>query len=222
MLPLFKLGGFSNFTVNDRASLLTRIQKTFLDYHFKVEQEAGSATFAFFSFNGTAGVWRREAINDAGGWKDRTTVEDMDLAVRATLKGWKFVYVGDVRVKSELPSTYEAYCRQQFRWACGSANLFRKMAWEVLVAKLLPGATSRRPHCRLHSLQYYHPCFRHDPRSLPTSLGCRLHSYSTHRRHRHKKPRKSAYYAVVDFVRECHVHASPKSGSSRSARAARV
>ncbi|KAG2540446.1 hypothetical protein PVAP13_9NG553914 [Panicum virgatum] len=73
--------------VNDRASLLTRIQKTFLDYHFKVEQEAGSATFAFFSFNGTAGVWRRHAIDDAGGWKDRTTVEDMDLAVRATLKG---------------------------------------------------------------------------------------------------------------------------------------
>nr|CAB3495786.1 unnamed protein product [Digitaria exilis] len=124
-----------NFTVNDRASLLTRIQKTFLDYHFKVEQEAGSATFSFFSFNGTAGVWRREAINDAGGWKDRTTVEDMDLAVRATLKGWKFVYVGDVQVKSELPSTYEAYCRQQFRWACGSANLFRKMTWEVLVSK---------------------------------------------------------------------------------------
>ncbi|OEL37202.1 putative mannan synthase 5 [Dichanthelium oligosanthes] len=152
-----------NFTVNDRASLLTRTQKTFLDYQFKVEQEAGSATFAFFSFNGTAfdkknlsvkkqnyvhhqekrhanflgtaGVWRREAIDDAGGWKDRTTVEDMDLAVRATLKGWKFIYVGDVRVKSELPSTYQAYCGQQFRWACGSANLFRKMTWEVMVAK---------------------------------------------------------------------------------------
>jgi beta-mannan synthase len=70
----------------------------FFDYHFKVEQEAGSATFAFFSFNGTAGVWRTVAIKEAGGWKDRTTVEDMDLAVRATLKGWKFVYVGDVRV----------------------------------------------------------------------------------------------------------------------------
>ncbi|KAF0911805.1 hypothetical protein E2562_012294 [Oryza meyeriana var. granulata] len=121
--------------VNDRVSLLTRIQKTFLDYHFKAEQEAGSATFAFFSFNGTAGVWCREAINDAGGWKDRTTVEDMDLAVRATLKGWKFIYLGDVTVKSELPSTYKAYCRQQFRWSCGGANLFRKMIWDVLAAK---------------------------------------------------------------------------------------
>uniref|UniRef100_A0A0D9VUJ8 glucomannan 4-beta-mannosyltransferase n=1 Tax=Leersia perrieri TaxID=77586 RepID=A0A0D9VUJ8_9ORYZ len=121
--------------VNDRISLLTRIQRTFLDYHFKAEQEAGSATFSFFSFNGTAGVWRREAIDDAGGWKDRTTVEDMDLAVRATLKGWKFIYLGDIRVKSELPSTYKAYCRQQFRWSCGGANLFRKMVWDVLAAK---------------------------------------------------------------------------------------
>nr|CAB3458696.1 unnamed protein product [Digitaria exilis] len=84
---------------------------------------------------GTAGVWRTLAIKEAGGWKDRTTVEDMDLAVRATLKGWKFVYVGDVRVKSELPSTYRAYCRQQFRWSSGGAHLFRKMAKDVLVAK---------------------------------------------------------------------------------------
>ncbi|KAG8079628.1 hypothetical protein GUJ93_ZPchr0007g4227 [Zizania palustris] len=121
--------------VNDTTSLLTRVQKMFFDYHFKVEQEAGSATFAFFSFNGTAGVWRTTAINEAGGWKDRTTVEDMDLAVRATLHGWKFVYVGDIRVKSELPSTYGAYCRQQFRWSCGGANLFRKMAMDVLIAK---------------------------------------------------------------------------------------
>ncbi|XP_021308674.1 probable mannan synthase 7 isoform X2 [Sorghum bicolor] len=121
--------------VNGTTSLLTRVQKMFYDYHFKVEQEAGSATFAFFSFNGTAGVWRTIAIRDAGGWKDRTTVEDMDLAVRATLKGWKFVYVGDIRVKSELPSTYKAYCRQQFRWSSGGANLFRKMAKDVLFAK---------------------------------------------------------------------------------------
>ncbi|EEE67643.1 hypothetical protein OsJ_25231 [Oryza sativa Japonica Group] len=124
-----------NFAVNDTTSLLTRVQKMFFDYHFKVEQEAGSATFAFFSFNGTAGVWRTTAINEAGGWKDRTTVEDMDLAVRASLNGWKFIYVGDIRVKSELPSTYGAYCRQQFRWACGGANLFRKIAMDVLVAK---------------------------------------------------------------------------------------
>ncbi|XP_060183522.1 glucomannan 4-beta-mannosyltransferase 9-like isoform X2 [Lycium barbarum] len=80
---------------------------------------------------GTAGVWRMSALNEAGGWKDRTTVEDMDLAVRAGLNGWKFVYVGDVKVKSELPSTFKAYRNQQHRWSCGPANLFRKMAMEI-------------------------------------------------------------------------------------------
>ncbi|KAJ6693020.1 hypothetical protein OIU79_014704, partial [Salix purpurea] len=66
------------------------MQEMSLDYHFTVEQEVGSATHAF----GTAGVWRIAAINEAGGWKDRTTVEDMDLAVRASLRGWKFLYLG--------------------------------------------------------------------------------------------------------------------------------
>jgi len=101
---------------------MTRIQKMTLDYHFKVEQEAGSSMFAFFGFNGitgkslsqnlilcnsvgltyltsgTAGVWRISSVKEAGGWEDRTTVEDMDLAVRVGLKGWKFIYVGDVKV----------------------------------------------------------------------------------------------------------------------------
>ncbi|XP_048541551.1 probable glucomannan 4-beta-mannosyltransferase 3 [Triticum urartu] len=121
--------------VNPNECLMTRIQKMTLDYHFKVEQEAGSSTFAFFGFNGTAGVWRISAIKEAGGWDDRTTVEDMDLAVRAGLKGWKFVYVGDVKVKSELPSNLKAYRRQQHRWTCGAANLFRKMGAEILLTK---------------------------------------------------------------------------------------
>nr|GMD28454.1 glucomannan 4-beta-mannosyltransferase 2-like [Ipomoea batatas] len=68
------------------------MQEMSLDYHFTVEQEVGSST------HGTGGVWRIGAINEAGGWKDRTTVEDMDLAVRASLKGWKFVYLGDLQV----------------------------------------------------------------------------------------------------------------------------
>ncbi|KAK1307895.1 Glucomannan 4-beta-mannosyltransferase 1 [Acorus calamus] len=109
------------FAVNANECLMTRIQEMSLDYHFKVEQEAGSSTFAFFGFN-------------AGGWKDRTTVEDMDLAVRASLGGWKFVYVGDVMVKSELPSTFKAYRFQQHRWSCGPANLFKKMAMEIVKA----------------------------------------------------------------------------------------
>ncbi|TXG73698.1 hypothetical protein EZV62_002277 [Acer yangbiense] len=86
---------------------------------------------------GTAGVWRIAAINEAGGWKDRTTVEDMDLAVRAGLKGWKFVYLGDLQVKSELPSTFKAFRFQQHRWSCGPANLFRKMVMEIVRNKII-------------------------------------------------------------------------------------
>ncbi|XP_075646212.1 glucomannan 4-beta-mannosyltransferase 9-like [Castanea sativa] len=118
--------------VNADECLMTRMQEMSLDYHFTVEQEVGSATYNFFGFNGTAGVWRISAINEAGGWKDRTTVEDMDLAVRASLKGWKFVYVGDIKVKNELPSTFKAFRYQQHRWSCGPANLFRKMAMEIV------------------------------------------------------------------------------------------
>ncbi|KAB2614913.1 glucomannan 4-beta-mannosyltransferase 2-like [Pyrus ussuriensis x Pyrus communis] len=121
--------------VNADECLLTRMQEMSLDYHFTVEQEVGSATHAFFGFNGTAGVWRIAAINEAGGWKDRTTVEDMDLAVRASLRGWKFLYLGDLQVKSELPSTFNAFRFQQHRWSCGPANLFRKMAMEIIKTK---------------------------------------------------------------------------------------
>ncbi|XP_047958171.1 glucomannan 4-beta-mannosyltransferase 9-like [Salvia hispanica] len=118
--------------VNANECLMTRIQEMSLNYHFTVEQEVGSSTYAFFGFNGTAGVWRMAAIEEAGGWKDRTTVEDMDLAIRASLKGWKFVYIGTLQVKNELPSTFKAYRYQQHRWSCGPANLFRKMLLEII------------------------------------------------------------------------------------------
>ncbi|XP_048320792.2 glucomannan 4-beta-mannosyltransferase 1 isoform X2 [Ziziphus jujuba] len=119
--------------VNADECLMTRLQEMSLDYHFSVEQEVGSSTCSFFGFN--AGVWRIQAIKEAGGWKDRTTVEDMDLAVRASLKGWKFIFVGDVGVKNELPSTFKAYRFQQHRWSCGPANLFRKMTKEILLCE---------------------------------------------------------------------------------------
>ncbi|KAJ0704507.1 putative glucomannan 4-beta-mannosyltransferase [Helianthus annuus] len=121
--------------VNSNDCLMTRMQEMSLDYHFKVEQESGSITYAFFGFNGTAGVWRMAALDEAGGWKDRTTVEDMDLAVRASLKGWKFLYIGSLRVKNELPSVLKAYRYQQHRWSCGPANLFRKMTIEIMKNK---------------------------------------------------------------------------------------
>ncbi|CAL9110591.1 unnamed protein product [Musa textilis] len=123
---------------NANECVMTRIQEMSLNYHFKVEQQSGSSTMAFFGFNGTAGVWRILAISEAEGWKERTTVEDMDLAVRATLQGWKFVYIGDLKVKSELPSSYKAYRHQQHRWACGPANLFKKMTIEIIMAKKVP------------------------------------------------------------------------------------
>lgn len=112
------------YAVNANECIMTRIQEMSLNYHFKMEQQSGSSTMAFFGFNGefcfcscgrrrvtsdshdllisfalgTAGVWRIQAINEAEGWKERTTVEDMDLAVRASLQGWKFVYLGDLKV----------------------------------------------------------------------------------------------------------------------------
>lgn len=122
--------------VNSDECLMTRMQEMSLDYHFTVEQEVGSSTYAFFGFNGTAGVWRIAAINEAGGWKARTTVEDMDLAVRASLRGWKFLYLGDLQVKNELPSTFKAFRYQQHRWSCGPANLFKKMVGEIIKNKV--------------------------------------------------------------------------------------
>ncbi|KAF9596177.1 hypothetical protein IFM89_007495 [Coptis chinensis] len=121
--------------VNANECLMTRLQEMSLDYHFTVEQEVGSSTCSFFGFNGTAGVWRIQAIHDAGGWKERTTVEDMDLAVRASLKGWKFLFVGNLCVKNELPSTFKAYRFQQHRWSCGPANLFKKMSKEIILCE---------------------------------------------------------------------------------------
>ncbi|KAM3406469.1 hypothetical protein ACQJBY_000516 [Aegilops geniculata] len=121
--------------VNADECILTRLQEMSLDYHFSVEQEVGSACHGFFGFNGTAGVWRLHALADAGGWKDRTTVKDMDLAVRASMRGWRFVYAGDVQVRNELPSSYKVYRYQQHRWSCGPANLMRKMFWEIVANK---------------------------------------------------------------------------------------
>ncbi|KAJ3679672.1 hypothetical protein LUZ60_017683 [Juncus effusus] len=123
--------------VNSNECMMTRVQEMSMNYHFKIEQESGSTMHSFFGFNGTAGVWRIAALEEAGGWKDRTTVEDMDLAVRAHLVGWKFVYVGSVKVKSELPSTFKAYRSQQYRWTCGPANLFRKLSHEIFKTKKL-------------------------------------------------------------------------------------
>lgn len=118
--------------VNKDENLLTRLQNINLAFHFEVEQQVNGWFINFFGFNGTAGVWRIKALEECGGWLERTTVEDMDVAVRAHLFGWKFIYLNDVKCLCELPETYEAYKKQQHRWHSGPMQLFRLCFFDIL------------------------------------------------------------------------------------------
>ncbi|EHA8589448.1 putative xyloglucan glycosyltransferase 12 [Cocos nucifera] len=122
--------------VNKDENLLTRLQNINLCFHFEVEQQVNGVFINFFGFNGTAGVWRIKALEDAGGWMERTTVEDMDIAVRAHLKGWKFIFLNDVECQCELPESYEAYRKQQHRWHSGPMQLFRLCLPDIIRAKI--------------------------------------------------------------------------------------
>lgn len=122
--------------VNKDENLLTRLQNINLCFHFEVEQQVNGVYLNFFGFNGTAGVWRIEALEDSGGWMDRTTVEDMDIAVRAHLQGWKFIYLNDVKVLCELPESYTAYRKQQHRWHSGPMQLFRVCLPAIFKSKI--------------------------------------------------------------------------------------
>jgi len=106
--------------LNRDYSLLTLLQSFALDAHFAIDQLARSSSDYVFNFNGTAGVWRKSVILDAGGWHADTLTEDMDLSYRAFLKGWSARYAGDVEAPAELPVSFTAYRRQQYRWARGS------------------------------------------------------------------------------------------------------
>jgi len=106
--------------VNRDDSLLTSLQALTVDGHFAVEQQARAAGGYWFNFNGTAGIWRRDAIVDAGGWRDDTLTEDLDMSYRALLRGWRAGYLGGLVVPGELPVSINAYRRQQHRWARGS------------------------------------------------------------------------------------------------------
>ncbi|KAG8098340.1 hypothetical protein GUJ93_ZPchr0013g35372 [Zizania palustris] len=122
--------------VNKDENLLTRLQNINLCFHFEVEQQVNGIFLNFFGFNGTAGVWRIKALDDSGGWMERTTVEDMDIAVRAHLKGWKFVFLNDVECQCELPESYEAYRKQQHRWHSGPMQLFRLCLPDIIKCKI--------------------------------------------------------------------------------------
>ncbi|KAF0899834.1 hypothetical protein E2562_024867 [Oryza meyeriana var. granulata] len=122
--------------VNKDENLLTRLQNINLCFHFEVEQQVNGVYLNFFGFNGTAGVWRIKALEDSGGWMERTTVEDMDIAVRAHLNGWKFIFLNDVKVLCELPESYQAYRKQQHRWHSGPMQLFRLCLPAVFKSKI--------------------------------------------------------------------------------------
>ena len=124
--------------VNGSESLLTRVQEISLNYHIRCEQFARHAAGVFFNFNGTAGAWRLTCVEDAGGWTPRTTVEDMDLSLRAYLRGWKFVFLDDVTCDCEIPAVYDAYRKQQHRWSCGPAQLFKIAASAVWRSEKTP------------------------------------------------------------------------------------
>jgi cellulose synthase/poly-beta-1,6-N-acetylglucosamine synthase-like glycosyltransferase len=118
--------------LNRDQSALTRVQSLMLDGHFIMEHTARSRADRFFNFNGTAGIWRKSAIDDAGGWQHETLTEDMDLSYRAQLRGWKFIYLKDVVVPAELPAEMNAFKAQQFRWAKGSLQVGRKLLPTIL------------------------------------------------------------------------------------------
>jgi cellulose synthase/poly-beta-1,6-N-acetylglucosamine synthase-like glycosyltransferase len=140
---------------NQQYNSLTRAEALGIDGHFIVEQTVRSKNGFFLNFNGTAGLWRRACIEDAGGWQWDTLTEDLDLSYRAQMRGWKLDYLPDVVVPAELPPHVEAYKKQQFRWAKGSFQVVRKILPSVLRANL---PLSVRFMALLHLTGYFvHP-----------------------------------------------------------------
>ncbi len=177
-VPIFALRSEIGFLqtrwahLNSRESLLCEAQATGIDAHFIVEQTARAAGGLFMNFNGTAGVWRRRAIEDAGGWQDDTLTEDLDLSYRAQLAGWAPHYLPEVTVPGELPASVGAYRQQQFRWAKGSIQTACKLLPSVLAAPVHPlkklFAFFHLTHFFVHLLLLLH-CLL----ALPILLWCR-------------------------------------------------
>jgi len=122
--------------LNQNYSLLTRVQAVLLDGHFVLEHGSRNRSGCFFNFNGTAGVWRRIAITDAGGWQHDTLTEDLDLSYRAQLRGWQFLFLPDLVTPAEVPVEMNAFKSQQHRWAKGSIQTCRKLLPYILMADL--------------------------------------------------------------------------------------
>lgn len=142
--------------LNQGYSLFTELQSVIIDAHFLVDQVARNRGGFFMNFNGTAGVWRRAAIEDAGGWEHDTLAEDLDLSYRAQLRGWESVYLPDLVAYAELPAAVAAYRRQQRRWAAGSFACAGKLLPMIFRAPLAPMV---KAEAVLHLLGYMsHVC----------------------------------------------------------------
>ena len=156
--------------VNENYSALTQAQALSLDFHFLVEQRAKSNSHLFMNFNGTAGIWRKECIEDSGGWHTATLVEDLDLSYRAQMKGWKCLFIPDIVVDAELPVQMNGAKRQQFRWAKGSIQC---------AIKLLGGILAKRKIAIDAKLQAFVQLTRHIVFSInANSISCTPNSFS--------------------------------------------
>jgi len=122
--------------LNEEDSFLTKAQALALDGHFVIEQQVRNKAGFFINFNGTAGIWRKECILDAGNWQPDTLTEDLDLSYRAQLRGWKFIYLNDVTSPAELPADINALKTQQFRWTKGAVETAKKILPKVFKSKL--------------------------------------------------------------------------------------
>lgn len=136
---------------NREHSLLTRVQAMFLDGHLLLEQTARNRSGRFFNFNGTAGMWRKSCIEDAGGWHHDTLTEDLDLSYRAQLRGWKFLFLPDVVVPAELPVDMNGFKSQQHRWTKGSIQTCLKLLPAIWREKDLPLLTKLEATAHLTS-----------------------------------------------------------------------
>src|SRR5690606_28219107 len=136
--------------INRNYSILTKVQAFALDIHFTIEQAGRSVRGHFINFNGTAGIWRKSCILDAGNWEGDTLTEDLDLSYRAQLRHWRFKYLEQVETPAELPVVLSAAKSQQFRWNKGGAENFRKRLPKLLNSKNIPLKT--KIHGLLHLL----------------------------------------------------------------------
>ena len=139
--------------MNREAGLLTRVQALMLDGHHLVENQARFGAGCFFNFSGTGGIWRRDAIESAGGWQHDTLTEDLDLSYRAQLMGWKFIYRPDIVTPAELPEDMSALRAQQFRWAKGTIQTARKLLPIILRSSEL--GIRQRIEAAFHMLPHF-------------------------------------------------------------------